>query len=277
MSAESAWLCLAELPTVPLPPLEQLPPWALWSGAGGSVVVGAVLLLYGRVVGRAAMALAGAGAGYAAGTWAAPHVQLPPVAVQASAAAAGGILCLLAARLLWALLAAALFGGVAAALVVARFLNQPAAPANKALRFDPNVAGLAAYGQEAQRFAGQTVKTTWDHTATAMLVGLLLGAGVPLLVCLVRPRLGKIFMTALLAALLIVGGGATAACLAAPALPEVLRAHWYAPAGAAGGLLLFGLIWQYRAAFAADRSAKGREAEPRKKGKSKGAAAAEKD
>jgi len=97
-----------------------------------------------------------------------------------------------------------------------------------------------------------------------------------MIVFLIRPRLGAVFVSALVGAAGAVAGVILMVGRLRPALWASAWTHWHVPAALAGLLALGGIALQYRAAFAADRARKRQEAEPPDKDKTKTAGSAEK-
>ena len=261
------------MPQIPLPPQISLPSWAPLTVAGGSLLLAALMLLWGWRIDRCVFALAGAGAGLALAGPLARWTAMPLPAAQISAPITLAILGFIFARLFWALLAAGSFGAAAVWFVTRHLL---AGTPRGGPTFPEYADNLQAYCQAMSTFALDCIAFAWDRAPGLLLLSAGIATGLPLLICLVRPRLGRIFMSSLIGAGGVVLAGAALAALLAPSWRPVIWKPWLLPVAVGGALMLLGLGNQYRAAFAADRAEKGREAEPPKKSKSQPPDSAEK-
>ena len=256
-------------------PIEMPPGWVLLAMLGGCLLLGVVLLLWGRILGRAYLGLCGAAVGVGVGGWLRAGVSRHPAAICVAGAAAIGILCMILARLVWGLLAGMLFGAATFAFLAAHY--SPKVPEKMLPAFAPAAEIVQAYQEAGQAFLVKWMEILWNQSSVVLAGGLFLSVGIPLLICLIRPRLGTIFMTSLIGAAKIVFAAIlVVALLLRSWLPNVQRV-WYVPGAVAGVLLVFGMVFQYVRAFAAEKAGKDREAEPPpKKGRSEAAASTEK-
>lgn len=240
--------------SIPPPPLALDSAQAAAWGAGG-LVVGVLLLLWGRKLHRVFLGLgAGAAGASFAGEWATQLSGLDWRLAYAIAAGTAGILGVVMARIVWPVLAGALFAGAAGVTVLACF--QPSLPADLKAATAPAGGDLVAWSAAAYVCASAAVQAVWrDHMA--VLLGAMCPAGlVPLVIGLFRPRLATIFMTALVGSLSMICGPLVAAQRFWPELWASAWANPHVPAIVAGVMLLIGLLFQYRLAIAADRAKK---------------------
>jgi len=249
---------------IPLPPLPRFGDETVVYGvAAGAIVLGVALLLWGRHLHRAALMLAGAGAGF---LLAEPLGRLIGAELHVARAVAmftAAIFGLVLARVIWPAIAGAICVGVAT-IVLKDFHG---------LLTWPNAATWPEW-LDAIRIAAMPDPSLWqDHAretwivlgptcALVFIIGVMLGRGM------------AIFMTAIIGAVAI-GGGVALAVLHRK--PEIWPAEWQGaliPAAVVGGLVLLGIIGQTRGLLAA--RARQAEAESEKqKGETPAARSAE--
>jgi len=252
---------------IPAPPMPELSPAILWGSVLGGIVAGALLLLWGRKLGRGLLTLAGAGAGLVVAPWLAGMISLELLYVRIAAAVTAGLLALVTARLLWGLLLGGLFGAAAGVALMKHYAAEIAEGTRPTFQaageaFPDWWAGLC-------RFAEAYVTVVWRENGEVLLAGAGLACLVPVVVAMIRPRLACIVATSLLGGVLVAGAALLAAGRVRPELWPELWPRFYVPLAIAGGLLLFGLAFQYRGAVRAERGKARVEAEPPNKGKTK--------
>lgn len=260
---------------LPFPPTAIDP--IVWNSmAAGAIVIGALLLLWGRTLGRAFLTLAGAGVGAALGQPTAEAIKLDPLITVIVAAIVLAILFLLLARVVWGLLALAVLGGVALAVGLARLPPDPA----QAVAFKGGDS-YQAYLLSSFNYVGGMLQYFLKSHPRALVICAAAG-GVALLIALVRPRLGVVFMSCLVGGGLVTGGLAGALWKLNESILDVLVSRPYVPAAIVGLLMILGIVHQYRSAIAAERQEReaeppGDKAEKPDKGESKKAKKAEKE
>ena len=188
-------------------PALQLGLWPALVVAVSALGVGVALLLWGRILHRAALALVGAAAGLAVGGSLAAAISVEPLVGRLVGAVALGLLGLVAARIVWAVLAGSLTG-VSAAWVMARLVEVDSAAVGDKVRATQTVPAQAftEWLETSWETALACLGAVWEkHTAMVVLV-LAPAVAAPLIICMLRPRLGHIFMTSLLGAGAIVFG-----------------------------------------------------------------------
>lgn len=231
--------------TIPIPPLPQWPEAlagnALYFAAGGATLLGLVLLLWGRTLGRTFLVLVGAGIGYLAGEPLANLLNAPPLLGQIAAGLTLAVIFLLAARLIWALSISSLFEAIATIALVLHFL--PVLGDIKGIRFAA-AASFVEWAASLYQFCFQGfVAVMQGRIGTVMLIVVPAGL-LPLILALAKPRLGVIVLTGLL------GGTLTTAALWALAVrirPMLWPDTWLyflIPAGVAMVMTLIGWIYQ---------------------------------
>jgi len=249
------------------PMLENIPPPAYpteltaqvaYLAGGAAVLVGLLLVLWGRKLGRAFMVLAGAGAGFLLAPLLIARLNVPENAVRFVAVFALAILALVAARLVWAALAGAL--GLLIGIVGVSFRAGELVLQNRPAEFAPADTFLA-WLDTLGRYLGQWGQGLAQVLPPALYVFIGACAAVLFLLVLVWPRMGRVLMTALTGAALAVAGGLL---VGGRFNANVWAGAWTAPlvpAGVLGALALAGWIVQGRSEFKQARAAKAKEAE----------------
>ena len=258
----------------PAPPIQQIPAWQLGLAAALAVTVGVACLLWGRILHRALLMLAGAGAAYWLSVPLAGHSGLSLPVVRICAVLLLTAMGLILARIAWGLLGAGILAGLACLAVLPWCLHYAHPPPWSA--FGPTES-LQQWLAEAGSCLWAMLQLQWQHQRIALIAAAGAAAGLPLILFLLRPRLAAIFMSALLGALLAVGGPAAAIGRASASLWAGAWKNWYVPAGLMAMLFVAGMIFQYRGAIAADRSARADEEELADKDKTKTSDNADKD
>jgi hypothetical protein len=229
---------------------------------GCALGAGLVLLLWGKLVGRAFWALAGAGAGYFCGQAIAAPLEVDPRIGQAVGAGVLALVGLVGARVLWALLAAAVISAAATVVVTVKTLPSlvETVPTLESSGDRP-----LEYATKFWQYVLNCLQPLWENKSTLLLTVWAVAAGLPLVIALLRPRLTAIVMTSLLGAIGLVLGAAIGCVLAAPSIEPSLWEYWYVPGCVAAGLWLLGVALQYRRALAAAKLRQGgAESEGRK-------------
>ncbi len=215
----------------------------------GAVVVGAVLLLWGRVASRVLVILLAGAVGYQLASAYAPQINLRPLLGGLGGAVIGAALGLILARLAWAIA----LGLVLAAVGAAVAMTQPALSA-AATQAAQTAATRAAEGTEFAEVLRRLLdlnRQSGGLTAlpVAGIVGGLFGLVVGLVVGLVLPRVTVIFMSSLLGATLLTAGGLRAAALLQPDLEARLQSQPTVLGGIAATAFLIGLLYQALSLF----------------------------
>jgi hypothetical protein len=229
--------------------------------AAGALLVGVLLALWGRTLGRIFLGLLAAAGGVAIGPAIAQRIGATTWVVQVSAAISFAILAAILARALWALLAAGIFA--AGGLVVLAFRLGSALPKTAGPTSAPS--DLAGAYQEYFRQLGEYFNSMWSNHSMSMMLVIGLAGGIPLVIGLIRPRLVAIFMTACIGGSMIAGGLWLAAYVLAEPLRPTLRSYSFIFGASAGGLAILSMVCQYRWALASDRKPSHRQAEPPEK------------
>lgn len=240
----------------PAPPIDHIPAWQVGLAAATAIAVGAACLLWGRILRRPLVMLAGGGAAYwLSGPLAGQSGMSLPIA-RACAVLFLAVMGLILARIAWGLLAAGTIGGIACLAILPCCLQYAHPPPGFA--FEP-AESLPQWLTEAGRCLWGILQFQWQHQNAALVVAAGAGAGLPLILFLLRPRLAAIFMSALIGAALAVCGSMAAIGRVSPSVWAGAWRNWYLPLGLMAALLVGGMIFQYRGAIAASRSEEGDE------------------
>jgi hypothetical protein len=230
--------------TIAPPPPPQLATVPAWGIVAGCLLLGAALLLWGRVLHRSFLAVVGAVAGILAADALAATVGLPVVVVGLIAILVLAAVGAVAARIVWALAGGAVFGAGALTVLLSNMLGHVAATSRPS--FQASAAeSLRAWAVECGRYAAAGVTALWPEHRAAVLWTLCLGGGVPLVTLLLLPRLGKIFMTALLGSAGLVGGGLLAVSRVRTTVWPTRWSEYTLYAVVWVVLLVFSLVYQY--------------------------------
>jgi hypothetical protein len=218
------------------------------------------MLLWGRILSRPFLGVAGAAVGTMLADSLARQFGLSLTAAAMISILGLALAAAVAARLVWALAGGAFFGLIAVWVMLSGML--PNLPATSQPAFDTQTAGnWAGWFLACWQVLVAGVSVLWaDHYVT-ILWTICMGGGVPLVILLLLPRLGRIFMTGLVGAVSIAGGMLLA-------VSRFSRAGWptawpaymtYAGIGAA--LLTFAIAFQTSGEVAAQRAKKKQEQE----------------
>jgi hypothetical protein len=249
------------------PPLE----WGTieYAVIAGAVVIGLLLMLWGRAFGRAILGVAAAAAGVLlvapllAQVQAVKSLALDFNIIRAAAGLLVGVAAMIGARLVWGAAGGAFFGLVVLALLLA-FVWPPAqstsAPAvtpatvRSALEHTATTAPadtLATWSLDRVQSGWHAFITVWNDKAGIIVLALVLPVGLPIFLGLIRPRLGVIFMTSLLGATLLMLGVLALAVKVHPTVWNAATSHLYVPAAVLVLGFAIAMAYQYRSAKAA--------------------------
>jgi hypothetical protein len=248
----------------------------------GAVVIGLLLMLWGRALGRAILGIAAAAAGV---LLVAPLLaQVPFVKsfnldfniVRAAAGLIVGAAAMIGARLVWGAASGAFLGLVVMALLLifvwppaqsAAATRAPAPTATEhsvrdALAHDaakPTAAPattLGAWSLNLVQSSWHAFITLWNDKAGIIVLALVLPVGLPIVVGMIRPRFGAIFATSLLGATLLTLGVLALAIQLHPTVWDSVNSYVYVPVAVAALGLAIAMAYQYRSAKAAAAKAK---------------------
>ncbi len=246
---------------IAIPPAPEWAPTLTYGLAAAGMIIGLAILLWGRIVGRGLLMALGACAGF---FLAQPIVQqFPnyPMAIKFAATSVAAIGALLAGRIIWGTACGVVFAIVACIIAVPvaadalwRDIQSP---------IGAIMAGSWPGSEQIDQLKG-SVETFRDSVSAGMWAAILAALAIPVALGAFRPRLITIFGTGLFGAVGITAGLVLAATATKPAAWDVAWNRTYIPAGLFGLLLVVGVAYQYRSAFAADKKAKERAEQAKK-------------
>jgi hypothetical protein len=230
--------------------------------AAGGIIAGAFLLLWGRHAHRAFSAILCAGVAVVA---AAPAVQrasgIDLRLVEAVMAVSAAIVGAVAARVLWALLAGAFFASLAGGAVL---WSLPLGIVGWRAELIASGGSFVSWSWAAMKLLGSAAQAAWSQHPVVLVLATAPAGVIPLIVAFVRPRAAALFGTAVCGAKLMVAGGLMAAEEFRSSLWASAWAHPCVPAAVMGGLLLVGVVFQYRSLRAEERRKKASKGGPAK-------------
>lgn len=262
-----------------------LPGWGVsapvvYGLAAGLIVIGGCMLIWGRIVHRAFLALAGAGVGLLIGAPIAAWLSLPPRIVQGVAAFVLAALSAVLARLVWALLLTLLLAGIATGVIVnmhwPELVEKEGPPPQVQEGQDPET-----FREATSDYYKGLCKSFWKDRHLLLVTVVSPVALTALILAVVLARFTQIGLTSLLGASWIVQGalliGLTAFRFEATVTDSLAR-YRYVLLAITGVLTAAGMVLQYRGALAAEKTEEDEEeASPVKKRQSNRAAKEEKD
>jgi len=249
------------------PPISAMPSPDLGLALGLLfTLVGLVLLLAGRLVDRAVLALGGASLGAALAGPLAQAWGVNWMVLSIPAAVILAVVFVLSGRVLWALLGAAMLAGLGSLVVAAVYwpalspqleqhaeVQQPAATAPAGSQ--PATAASQPSGRpwaaQAIGLGQYTMAVLWKQQPAVMVWTFCLAGGLPLAAAVLLPRLARIVMTSIIGSLCCTGGLVLLlSAVRSQAWPTrwVLVAIW---AMLAAVLMVAGVIHQYYRALSA--------------------------
>lgn len=240
---------LINLPCPPLPNLAQSDAFMV---AAAAIIVGAALLVWGRILGRPLIALLAGSAGFLYGGQVADLLSIPPVVGQFALAIGGLIVVYLADRVVWGALAIAVAAIPAAIVMLGLY---PPADAKALPATAPAADSLTNYATGLALTLKADILDLWQTQRPTILIAFTAIALFFMLIALIRPRLIRIVMTSLIGAVAIVAGLLTAVTAILPSMWNQAWQLCYVPAGLCAALFILGIVVQYRAAIKAQPAA----------------------
>jgi hypothetical protein len=256
----------------PLPPGLTLE-WT-WGLALSGIVLGPLLILWGRVLSRPVLALAGVGIGLVLAPSLARQFGIDPTLAAVLVAVIFAAVGAVAARLIWALTGGALVATVALWTLLAYCLA--ALPPKEQPLFPKGLDTLEPWLIACWHFGLAGLRALWTVHSERILWTLCLGGGLPLVVLLLLPRFGKIFMTALLGSLLLTGGFLLAATSLRRAIWPSAWSDYLLYGGIILAMMMFSLVFQYIGAVTAAKAKAAKDKEQAGQGAKKPSESAKK-
>lgn len=237
------------------PPPTLLPALLTFGVAGLSMALGGALVLWGRVLSRSFLAAAGAAAGVLLAESLARRFNLPIMIVSVVAILGFAVIGAIAARIVWAAAGGAVFGLAALTIMLGATMEGLPAASQPASVPATDI-GPRDWIAQSSQYVFQAATAAWAGDRTRVLWTICLGGGVPLVMLLLLPRVGRIFMTALIGSVALSGGVLlTVSGLSGTVWPTAWAGYriWL---GMGLVVLVFSLVFQYCGDIAARRAAK---------------------
>ena len=240
---------------IPFPHLPELSDSVAYILAGVSIVIGLMLLGWGRLWSRPTVGLIGVGAGFLCGDLLSEAVKVDTGLAKAAVGSILGVLGFVAAPFIWAGLAGSLCASVAGGFLAADFV------AEVGLKVDPPVGGFTPelWAEWFAVFAGDVSAEMWQERAAIMLLVMAPAGLIPTMIGLWKPRLITIVMTSLTGAIVVVSGSVIALVQSDPTRWPTAWPGLLIPLGIIGGLWVCGMAVQCGFAMAATRKKKAKE------------------
>ncbi len=188
---------------IPTPPQPQVSAAITLVAAGGLIVAGAALLVWGRLLSRPFLALSGTLAGAMLAESLGRQFGLRPAAAGVLAIVGFAVIGALAARLVWAIAGGAIVAAIAMAVLLSHSLQVLPSASQPAFG---SADTLTHWTEACWRYAQEGLTGVWADRSVLILWTSCLAGGVPMVALLLLPRLARIIMTALTGAVAVVAG-----------------------------------------------------------------------
>jgi len=227
-----------------------------------SIVIGLMLLGWGRLWSRPLVGVIGVGAGFLCGDLLAVSVDVDSGVAKAAAGSVFGVFGFVAAPFIWAFLAGSLCSLVAGGFLAENYVSGLAAQFPEQVPEVVEPAGgatLTLWMHDVVRVLGNVNADMWAKQAVTMVLVLAPIGLIPTMIGLWKPRFITIVMTSLTGAIVVVSGSVVALVQADPTRWPKAWSGLLIPLGIAGGLWVCGMAVQYSFALAAVRKKKAKE------------------
>ncbi len=243
---------------ITIAPMPDLSDTVAYLAGGGGVVIGILLVGWGRFWSRLVVGLSGVGIGLLVGGPLAEMMTVDPWIGRAAAASIFGVLGFVAAPFLWAILSGALCASVAGGFLADRFLSNMSEETSLLEPFGGG--GLQQWAEYIATNAGIINSEMWREQVGLTLLVTAPLAIIPLMIGFWRQRFITIVMTSLTGAVAIVAGAMLVIVQNDPTRWFKEWSGLVIPLMVVGVLTLLGITVQYIFALAKARKKKAKEA-----------------
>ena len=243
---------------ITFPPVPELSDNIAYVSTAASIIIGLMLVGWGRLWSRPLVGLAGVGIGFLYGGPLAGAMKVDPGVAKAALASIFGVLGFVAAPFFWAMLAGSLCALVAGGFLADSFLA--GLPGQVPEVVGPAGATVAHWAESVGVYADEIKIQMWQRQAATMVLVMAPAGLIPLMIGLWKQRFMTIVMTSLIGAVAVVSGGILALVQSDPTRWPTAWSGLLIPLCIVGGLWLCGVAMQYSFALAATRKKKAKEA-----------------
>ena len=244
---------------IPFPHVPELSDSIAYASAAASIIIGLMLVGWGRLWSRPLVGLAGVGAGLLCGDLLADAMKVDSGVAKAAVASIFGVLGFVAAPFIWAGMAGSLCASVAGGFLAENFLAT--LPGQVPEVVEPaGGATLAHWAESLAVFAGNVNGEMWRSRAATMVLVMAPAGLIPVMIGLWKQRFITIVMTSLIGATAVVSGAIVAIVQSDPTRWPTAWSGLLIPLCIVGGLWVCGVAVQYNFAMAAARKKKAKEA-----------------
>ncbi|MDP6545215.1 MAG: hypothetical protein QGH60_14610 [Phycisphaerae bacterium] len=240
---------------MPFPPIPELSDSIAYISGAVSIVLGLLLLGWGRLWSRPTVGVIGVGAGFLCGGLLADGMKVDSGVAKAAVGSILGVLGFVAAPFMWAFLAGSLCSLVAGGFMAESFL------AEVGFKVDAPPGGFTPESwMEMLSVCSRDVSfDMWQQQATTMVLVMAPAGLIPTMIGLWKPRFITIVMTSLTGAIMVVGGSSLALVQSDPTHWPTEWPRLLIPLCIIGGLWVAGMAVQCSFAMAGARKKKAKE------------------
>ena len=243
---------------IPFPHLPELSDSVAYISSVTSIIIGLMLLGWGRLWSRTTVGLIGVGAGLLCGDLLSDSLKVDPGVAKAAVGSISGVLGFVAAPFIWAGLAGCLCSLVAGGFMADSFLASLSGKVPPVVEPAGGVT-LAHWAESLTVYIGDVNAEMWREQAITMMLVLAPVGLIPTMIGLWKPRFITIVMTSLTGAIVVVSGAAIALVQSDPTRWPTAWSGVLIPLYTIGALWVCGIAVQYGFAMAATRKKKAKD------------------
>ncbi|MCP4375249.1 MAG: hypothetical protein GY794_03590 [bacterium] len=243
---------------IPFSPIPDLADNVAYISAVVSVVVGLLLLGWGRLWSRPVVGLLGAGLGVLCGDMISEGMEVDTTVSRVAGGSIFGVLGFVAAPFFWAALAGSLCSSIGGGFLAESFLAS--LPGDVPEVVEPaGGASLSLWAEAFANYADNISVAMWEKQAATMILVMAPLGLIPAMIGFWKPQFITVVMTSLVGAIAVVGGATIAMVQSDPARWPDQWSGMLIPLYIVGGLWICGMAMQGSFAMAAKRKKKAKE------------------